>query len=73
MLWRELSRLARAAAVVTALAVSLAVLMVIALAVSTSEIGLAAFYYWMSAAFTAVLLWGIAGVRRVCTAARRAR
>ena len=72
MLWRDLSRLARAAVVVTALAITLAVLMVIALAVSTGDAGPAAFYYWMYATFAAIILWGIVGVRHICTAARRA-
>jgi hypothetical protein len=70
VLWRDVSRLARAAVVVTALALTLAALMVIALSVSTSDAGLAAFYYWMYAALAEIILWGIVGVRRICTAAR---
>lgn len=65
MLWRDLSRLTRAAVVATALAVALAVLMVIVLAVSKGDPGVAAFYLWMYAATAALILWGIVAARRL--------
>ena len=73
MLWRDLSRLARTAVVVTVLAVGLAVLMVIAAAVGSAQGGLAAFYYCMFAACAAIVLWATVGGRRICIALTHTR
>lgn len=74
MLWRDLSRLARTAVIVTAFALLLAGLMVIGAAVGNWQASFAGFIYSMFLAFAALCLWLLVGVRRgvvVCLGRRR--